>query len=267
MENAVQALKMATAILIFIIAITVTFTMFARVKATTDSIVKMQDRQAYLDSAELDNGVLYTSSTAIEENNEGEQGTSKIPGMTIEGYRIVDFNDVISALYRYSTEMYGVTIIEGNNVIARYDSNTERDINALTIQNGDALNTLEDTIKNNLVDGKYITNAHSLTLRLDKIYKIKTNNSSDKSYGADWIGNHTWILNRINSDINGKEYTINNKTYDKKNLKEKLNGKKIIEIVRNIDNNTYVQDDDRGEDTALANKIEMPTTEIIYIVQ
>ena len=45
MENAVQALKTAAAVLIFVIAITVSFTMFSKAKVTADAVIKIQDKQ------------------------------------------------------------------------------------------------------------------------------------------------------------------------------------------------------------------------------
>ena len=66
MENAVDALKMAAAILIFIIALATSFSIFGTAKETADSIITMRDKQAYLAAAELDNGILYTSSSAIQ---------------------------------------------------------------------------------------------------------------------------------------------------------------------------------------------------------
>ena len=66
MENAAQALKTAAAVLIFVIAITVSFTMFSKAKATADAIITSKDNQEYLEAAELDTGILYTSSEAIE---------------------------------------------------------------------------------------------------------------------------------------------------------------------------------------------------------
>ena len=66
MENAAQALKTAAAVLIFIIAITVAFTMFSRAKATTDTIIKSQDEQEYLEAAvESVKDVVLTDKTKI----------------------------------------------------------------------------------------------------------------------------------------------------------------------------------------------------------
>jgi len=135
MENAVDALKMAAAALIFIIAIGTSFSIFGTAKQTADSIVGMRDKQAYLESASLDNGILYTSSTAIQGDTTGlteeqieaqKKEKSNIIGVTKNGDRIVTINDIISTLYRYSKEKYGVTIVKENGtVLARFDSTTE----------------------------------------------------------------------------------------------------------------------------------------------
>ena len=94
MENAVNALKMAAAILIFIIAIATSFSLFGTAKQTADSIIGMRDKQAYLEAAEVDNGILYTSSSAIQGNTEGlteeqieaqKTEQSKIAGLTKNG--------------------------------------------------------------------------------------------------------------------------------------------------------------------------------------
>ena len=117
MENAVQALKTAAAVLIFTIAITLSFTMFSKAKVTADTVLKSQDDQEYLEAAELKDK-LYVSSADIESGENTK--------FTTEGYRIVKEDDVISTLYRYNLEKYGVTIAKKNgDIIARYDSNTE----------------------------------------------------------------------------------------------------------------------------------------------
>ena len=122
MENAADALKMAAAILIFIIAIASAFSLFGIAKQTADSIIKMRDKQAYLEAAELES-VLYTSSSAIAEGD-------KVSHMNTKGDRIVGVEDVISTIYRYNKEKYGVTIVKQSDgtVIARYDTGTENNI-------------------------------------------------------------------------------------------------------------------------------------------
>ena len=117
MENAVEALKQAAAVLIFVIALTASFNMFSKAKETADAVTTSQDSQEYLESAELKDK-LYVSSADIESGENTK--------FTTEGYRIVKEDDVISTLYRYNLEKYGVTIAKENgDIIARYDSNTE----------------------------------------------------------------------------------------------------------------------------------------------
>ena len=127
MENAADALGMAAAVLIFIIAIASSFSLFGTAKQTADSIILMRDKQAYLESAELDNGILYTSSSAIAGNGEDEDITTEhVAGVTQKGDRIVDIADVIFTISRYSIEKYGVTIMhKDGTIIRRFDSSTE----------------------------------------------------------------------------------------------------------------------------------------------
>lgn len=138
MENAVDALKMAVAVLIFIIAIASSFSLFGTAKRTADSIIAMRDKQSYLEAAELDGGILYTSSKIIEDDDTTNVKESSIDGVTTKGDRIVGVEDVISTIYRYSKEKYGVTIIEVNGkVIARYDSNTDKMMTMWDIKNSE----------------------------------------------------------------------------------------------------------------------------------
>ena len=124
MENAADALKMAAAVLIFIIAIASSFSLFGTAKQTADSVIGMRDKQKYLDAAELDT-VLYVSSDVISKED-SKEGNSQVVGLTTKGDRIVGIDDVISTIYRYNKEKYGVTIVKANGeVIARFDSNTE----------------------------------------------------------------------------------------------------------------------------------------------
>ena len=47
MENGVQALMLAFAVLIFVIALSVTFTTFAQAKHTADVVLKYSDREYF----------------------------------------------------------------------------------------------------------------------------------------------------------------------------------------------------------------------------
>ena len=59
-------------------------------------------------------------------------------------------------------------------------------------------------------------------------------------------------------------------TYTGKNIITELTGKTIIEVTNEIDQSTYLEDkDDEGNpiDTNLLQQYEMPTVEIVYIIQ
>lgn len=303
MENAVDALKIAAAILIFIIAIASSFSLFGIAKQTADSIITMRDRQAYLESAELDGGILYTSSSEIQK---GEKETTL--GVTTKGDRIVGIEDIISTVSRYSKEKYGVTIVKENGeVLARYDSNTEDLIRIWNeIDTTEEINKrnkiIEDINKN--IKNKYVSKVNIFDEGgLASLYQITTNITTDpdtpeknRTYPPNteliW-GNPEEIQERIACDfkggtfkkvserkeiISGTEVTITTKkTYVGKGLISQLDRKKIVEVTNEIDNSKYLKqtdengkeilDDERNEiDSNLLQEYTMPTIEVIYII-
>lgn len=267
MENAADALKMGAAILIFIIAIASSFSLFGLAKQTADSIIAMRDKQSYLEAAELDNGVLYTSSSAIQKSSATNEQISSVSGFTTNGDRIVDISDVFSTIYRYSVEKYGVTIVDSSkNIIARFDSQTEAGIQQCS-GNNDLLNTLFSEMKDSLeknTKNKYATpNFDANTLK--RIYNIEIN--TNVTCGAPWNGNPSEILKRVNADIKGSYYSYNNQIHDggRINLLNALEGKTIVEVTNEIDESQYLEDD--GQGTNLLQQYQMPTTEIIYIIR
>lgn len=95
MENAADALKIAFAVLVFAMAITMTFMSISQAKATADAVISMTDKTNYYDYYE-----------GTDEN-------------------IVGIDTLISTLYRYHKESFWVTIKEENNIIV--DFNLEND--------------------------------------------------------------------------------------------------------------------------------------------
>ena len=84
MENAVEALKMAGFMLLFIIALSITMVTLTQAKTTADSLVKNQDRQETYQYVELAEGETKAFS------------------------RTVTLSDIIPTLYRYAQEDYAV---------------------------------------------------------------------------------------------------------------------------------------------------------------
>ena len=270
MENAVQALKTAAAVLIFIIAITTTFVMFSKAKTTADTVISMQDKQKYLDSPDVSGGILYTSSEDISGN--------KIPTMTKEGYRIVKFDDVVSTLYRYSIEKYGVTIIENDGtVIARFDSNTESSIipnwlNRSQQQKEDFITQLSKNTRVNLDinnDGNINNNDGPNFNDFIKFYTY-TDSRGNEGIGAEWY-NETEIIKHVNAIITGNDYIINSHTYsiNEETALENYKESNFIEILNTKDTSKYLEDtseDNQKVKTDLQTQYQMPTIEIIYII-
>ena len=288
MENAADALKIAAAILIFIIAIASSFSLFGVAKHTADSIITMRDRQSYLEAAELDGGILYTSATSIKGTNEElteteKQEESSIGGVTKNGDRIVGMEDVISTIYRYSIEKYGVTIVsKTGKVIARYDSSTEQIMtNWHRVDRGKyeayALELADNTktdYASPIFSGGKLENLYGIGI-LDKnpdgtdFYRF--------SIGAPWYGNDIEIQKRIACDLKGTDYIYNNQKYKGKNLINELKGRRIVEVTNEIDNSTYLkQTDENGNpildengnplNSNLLQSYTMPTIEIVYII-
>lgn len=268
MENAVDALKIAAAVLIFVIALSVAFSIINTTKKTADSIITMRDKQEYLDSAEVDNGILYTSTTAVE--------TGSVYGVNTKGDRIVYIDDVVSTILRYNKEKYGVTVIDSNgNVLARFDSNTENIMRQwYNISSGldeyiKRLNENTRTNPNENATNKYPTpNFTEETLKT--IYKIDVSGNSKIKCGAPWYGNDDEIQKRISCELSGTQYEYNGQSFKRDSLLDKLKkGKMIVEITKEIDNSTYLKDtDEDGSDktTDILQQYEMPTVEIIYII-
>lgn len=259
MENAVDALKTAVAVLIFIIAITASFTMFAKAKVTADSIITSRDKQEYLESADLAN-ILYTDSTSIQSAT-----------MTQFGDRIVQVEDVISSIYRYNLEKYGVTIVSTNGeVLARFDSNTEnimRQWYNIVDKDGKTADSIRnefaEKIKNNIQINakKYLNSGQEISLdktSLESLYKVDVTGNTSIKVGAPWYGNESEIIKRCNADINGIKYNYNSIDYQGKNIYNTLKNKSIIEVINEIDNSKYVGD-------TLLQDYQLPTIEIVYI--
>lgn len=92
MENAVDALKIAAAVLVFVIAITIAFALLSQAKSTSDIILFSSDKTNYYD---------------YSKNFDGTNG------------RIVGADVVISSLYRYYKESIVVRIYDNSGTLKK----------------------------------------------------------------------------------------------------------------------------------------------------
>ena len=92
MENAVDALKMSFAVLVFIVALSIAMYSFTRVRQTSEAITQDADAKEYYDQLRLN------------ETNGGMQANSALAASSRE----VGVETVIPTLYRYYKENYTV---------------------------------------------------------------------------------------------------------------------------------------------------------------
>lgn len=89
MENAVEALKLAFAVILLTLALGLTMTLFSKARSTSDIVLRSADTSEYYDYIE------YTDADKT-------------------GNRIVGFETIIPTLYKYSKENYKVTFAQGD---------------------------------------------------------------------------------------------------------------------------------------------------------
>lgn len=270
MENAVDALKIAFAVFVFVIALALAVSVVGQVRATSDVIFTINDKTSSYD---------YVQSG---ENN------------AMNKERIVGFETILPTIYRYAKEQYAVTIVNTDGTpIVRYDLYTEGFMNEWDatlkkmsrasmksqveskfqeIENRIAL--VDDVItkenpswKNKIWNSIVIKNGS--TYQAGELYKVTNSNNSDIHTGAPWGSNYSEIIKRINADINGSTYTMNNVSYKGKNLNQFRDRKfkeKFIEIQTSGTTITETDDNNNVEyslELVKGNK----KLEIIYILQ
>lgn len=105
MENATEALLMAFAVLIFVVALSVTFTTLAQAKSTADVILYYSDRESF------------QSFTKYKKQD------------FLDGGRDVTVDTVIATISRCIKEKFSVYIDDGNETYnLEYDVSTEEEI-------------------------------------------------------------------------------------------------------------------------------------------
>ena len=104
MENAADALLMAFAVLVFVIALTLAFSSLAQAKSTADIILFFNDRTNFQELVQPDN-----------ENYKN-------------GAREVGIDTVIATIERCIKEKFTVYIYDNNNYTFEYDTSNEEEI-------------------------------------------------------------------------------------------------------------------------------------------
>ena len=116
MENAAEALKMASAVLIFVLMLSVTITMFSLARRTSDIVLSRVDETTYYDYYSEDD-----LSTGTERIVGLETIIPTIHKYNKENYRITFLKEDDSPLYIYTSPMHGQI-----SVLDLDDENVER---------------------------------------------------------------------------------------------------------------------------------------------
>lgn len=274
MENAVDAIKLGFALLIFAIAITLTFSVVGQARATADAVFAATDKAAFYDYATEDDY------NAVED-------------------RIVSFETMLPTIHRYAEEQYAVTIFDTDGTpVVRYDLYTEgfmanwnETIKNLNSGNAKIKSEAEITyneVKTRLEQVQSVVNkdlgknieimdyigTESTIYDQSLLYRGTTSdynvaNRTNVTVVAPWVGEpDTDTVKRIQADLSGQNYTKDYNgtyqiTYYGKDLKQYKNRKfkeKFIEIATSGET---ITDGDDSIETIKGNK----KLEIIYIMQ
>lgn len=290
-DNISNALLMAAAMLIFIIAITVTFSLISQTKTTSDIILYSYDDTKYYDQGYED--ITYTLANEKKFN------------------RIVNIETIMPTVYRYIKENYGVTIIDKKGkILARFDSTTESVVNKwknyLDIRNTASpeyktVSTFYKDLTENLksvdiyeTDGSGNIRTRTIHLKWNEIdtysgdfaYKNLTplweriykqeGGAANIQYGAPFAGIPLQIAKRLDFDFGGNTngYIDFNNSYTKYYGLKELDGKGLLNFYSNknfqevfvfvSDDEGVVTDDETGD--SVITKANTTKLEIIYVM-
>lgn len=176
MDDVVQALTMAFAVIVFVIALSVSMYMFSQITTTSEALALYTDSTIYYDNVKL------------VEDETGKMGTE----------RIVSAETIMPTLYRYHKENFCVKICDADqNLIQIFDVKLEGDVhNAVADTNAKYENTSERIINN----------------ALTKVYNDK--DKPYYLFEAPWLGSTEAVKTRIDYFINGDYGYINNAFVD-----------------------------------------------------
>jgi len=182
MDDAVQALTMAFAVIVFVFALSISMMLIGQARETAEILVEYSDLTAFYDNIQLD-------------SDSGTTGTT-------ETTRIVGLDTVIPTLYRYYKENFCVKIYdEDNNLLQIFDVN------------------IETNLRSAVANTKAGTDSTNQELIKDEAY-IKIYNDESKPYclyGAPWLGSTETLKQRVDFFVNGDAGYINNTYIDYSN--------------------------------------------------
>lgn len=206
-QNATQAINMAFAVIVFVMALSISMLLFTRVSETSDTLAFYSDSTKYYDNIELTKickSCNVANSLDVKKCKDcgvpfSAEDAEKAVAQSAE--RIVSAETIIPTLYRYYKENFCVKIYDASNqLIQVFDVNTE----------GDVRSAIGDTTAK--PDGNKKQRHNDL---LKKIYN--TPGEQYYLFGAPWLGSTENVKARVDYFINGDKGYINNILVDYSN--------------------------------------------------
>ena len=184
MENAVEAIKMAFAVIVFIMALSVAMFMLIQVKATSDVVLYTEDELNYYD---------YQGATGPGAEN-----------------RIVGMETIIPTLYKYYKENYTVVFREGN-----YDAQTGQfsNISYMKLYRTPSNINLWTSSYGDLVKEKYGDGMMNTIRNNREIFSFDLDEETLRHEA--WTGSNDKIKNNLDCFLTGEVYNNpnNNEPY------------------------------------------------------
>lgn len=218
MENAVEALKLAFAVILLTLALAITMTLFSKARSTSDIVLRSADTSEYYDYIE------YTDADKT-------------------GNRIVGFETIIPTLYKYNKERYKVTFEKGD-----YNQSNG------TISNRKKLEIYKTTTNPSSWNNGYINDFDGKNKDQNPTKSICSFDLAEEiQRGEPWGESNNEIKKHLDAIVNGGNYILPNDNsknidYNKSLTKSALPGlknNKFVELIGKI-STTEEQTDSSG---------------------
>lgn len=247
MENATDALYMAAAVLLFVMAITIGITSFTSAKQTADAILYRKDETMYYEYTDV--------STRAEQN------------------RIVGLETIIPTLYKYYKENYTVVFKE-----AYYDTKEGVFTNSEYLKIFDYKGSMKSwpLSYENLIKHKYIkkgeninsVNAWNNFVNSKKIFSFDLDEEILRR--EPWTGSHERMKENLDAFINGGTYKNPNNgmdyiTYD--GFIKKYKNDKFVETILEYDYGSKQQISGDEEGSSISDFAKTKTKRMIIFTR
>ena len=237
MENAVEALKMAFAVMVFVIALSVSMIAFNQAKSTSDILLYKQDEASYYD---------YTEETGKAAEN-----------------RIVGIETIIPTLYKYYKENYTVVFREADYNISSGEFSNIKPLELYQTPSNSEIWGNTSNGKSNY-ESKMNTKYKSI-FEFESSYDFKNIFSFDLEEETlrhePWTGSYAKVKENLDCFIEGKEYKNPNNNIKYIEYTEGFISKcvekkyKFVETVAEYDKETNQEVQNDGDDEQLGSTV------------